>query len=54
MTFGTHCDTSLAIADALINRRAVTFLRLSTGEKLGTAHTMNYRPAMAKCRSWVA
>lgn len=53
MTFGTHCDTSLAIADALINRRSFTALRMSDGTKV-TPHTVNYRPAMAKCRSWVA
>lgn len=52
--FGAHCDTSLAIFDALVARRAVTFIRLSTGEKLRTPHTVNYRPAMAKCRSWTA
>lgn len=53
MLFGTHCDTSLAIADALVARRSFTFIRLSTGEKV-TPNTVNYRPAMAACRSWVA
>lgn len=52
--FGSHCNTSLAIFDALAARRALTFLRLSTGEKLSTPHTVNYRPAMANCRSWIA
>lgn len=52
MTFGIHCDTSLAIADAIIARRPFTALRMSDGEKLSqpvTLHTLNapYHPRAA-------
>lgn len=44
MTFGIHCDTSLAIADAIIARRPFTALRMSDGAKMRqpvTLHTLN-------------
>jgi hypothetical protein len=52
MTFGTRCDTSLAIADAIINRRPFTALRMSDGTKMEkpvTLHTLNapYHPRAA-------
>lgn len=53
MTFGIHCDTSLAIADALSFQKAVTIIRMSDGTKV-KPYTVNYRPAMAACRSWLA
>lgn len=44
MLFGTHCDTSLAIAEAIISRRPFTALRDSEGTKLQhprTLHSLN-------------
>lgn len=34
MSFGTHCDTSLALFEALVDRRPFTAIRLSTGQPL--------------------
>jgi len=52
MLFGTHCDTSLAIAEAIISRRPFTALRMSDGEKMRQPVTLNthyapYHPRVA-------
>jgi len=34
MSFAAHCDTSLALFEAMVARRPFTAVRLSTGEVL--------------------
>lgn len=42
MSFGTHCDTSLAIFEALVARRPFTAIRLSAGGVLANPVRMFY------------
>lgn len=41
MIFGLHCDTSLAIADAIITRRPFTAIRMSDGQKMREPLTLH-------------